>query len=431
MRYGASNPPAPAQTARRLTSLWRQADFMRLWAGQTISGFGSAITGLALPLTAILILRATPREMGLLGAAGTLPALLFGLLAGVWVDRARRRPLLIGAELGRALLLGSVPALAMLRLLRMEYLYVVAFLAGTLALFFDVAITSFLPSVVRREELVEGNSKLQLSGSVTSIAGPGLAGALVQLLTAPLAIAVDALSFLVSGVCLWFMRTPETPPAPARRGNVAGEIGEGWRTLFHHPLLRAMTIGSALGSLAISVQGVVFMLFLTRELGLPPVLQGIILASSGFASLAGTVLAGRVTRRYGPGPAIIGGTLLVSLAMGAVPLAGGPAPAALALLVAAQVLHGIGTPIYSISQVSLRQAITPDRLLGRVNASRRFLVFGIGPLGALLGGFLGETIGLRSTLAVGAGGMALSLAWVVLSPLRTLREQPDFAEQPA
>jgi hypothetical protein len=240
-------------------SLWRHRDFRTLWIGATISNFGSAITRLALPMTAVVTLQASAAQMGMLGAASTLPALLLSLLVGVWVDRVRRRPLLIGADLGRAVLIGAVPLLAMGGMLRMEYLYVVSFLAGVLTLVFDIANTSLLPHLVARDQLVEGNSKLVLSESVASIAGPSVAGSLIQGLTAPLAMLVDAISFLGSALCLSMIHPHENPAARSRSDvSVWQEVGEGVQWIIKTAPLRAMTVSSGLGSLAISMQQTVF-----------------------------------------------------------------------------------------------------------------------------------------------------------------------------
>jgi MFS family permease len=406
-------------------SLWRHRDFRTLWIGAMISNFGSAITSLALPLTAVVTLHASPAQMGVLGAVGTMPALLLSLLVGVWVDRVRRRPLLIGADLGRAVLIGAVPLIALCGILRMEYLYVVSFLAGILTLVFDIANTSLLPHVVSRDQLVEGNSKLVLSDSVASIAGPGVAGSLIQLLTAPLAMLVDAVSFLGSALCLSVIHPHEDTAARARAdASVWQEIGEGLQWIIKTAALRAMTISSGLGSLAISMQQTVFILFVSRELGLEPTSVGIVLASSGIAAVLGALLADKVAKQWGSGPAIIWGTSLVCLSQGIIPLTSGPMPLQMVLLIGAQCLRGLGSPIYNINQLSVRQMITPERVLGRVNASRRFIVFGIRPIGALLGGALGEAIGLRWTFVTATVVMLVGLLYLMSSPLRTLREPP-------
>lgn len=407
--------------------LWRDPEFLKLWISTTISGLGSAVTGLALPLTAILLLSATPTQMGLLGAFAGAPILLVGLLAGVWVDRLPRRAILIAADLGQAMLLTTIPLAATLGLLQMEQLYLVGFLGGTLAVFADVAGTSYLPAVVGRERLVEGNAGIALTGAVASSAGPGLAGLLIQIITAPLALLVDAASFLASAVLRAAMRTDEAPPVPrGERGSVRTEIAEGVRAVFGDPILRAMTISSTIGHLALTVQGTVLVLYLTRDLGLAPAVIGAVFASRGVASLAATAAAGPWARRFGPGSAIIGGTSLVALGALILPAAGVPRIEdtpflTLAVLLLSHTLIGVGTPIYSVSQATVRQQVTQDRLLGRVNASRRVLVFGAAPLGALHAGTLGEVIGLHATLLVGGMLMAAALAWAYASPLRALR----------
>ena len=406
-------------------SLWRHRDFRTLWIGATISNFGSAITRLALPMTAVVTLQASAAQMGMLGAASTLPALLLSLLVGVWVDRVRRRPLLIGADLGRAVLIGAVPLLAMGGMLRMEYLYVVSFLAGVLTLVFDIANTSLLPHLVARDQLVEGNSKLVLSESVASIAGPSVAGSLIQGLTAPLAMLMDAISFLGSALCLSMIHPHENPAARSRSDvSVWQEVGEGVQWIIKTATLRAMTVSSGLGSLAISMQQTVFILFLSRELGLEPTALGIVLASSGIAAVLGAFLADTIAKQWGPGPAMMWGTSLGCLSQGMISLTNGPVLIQMVILISAQCLQGIGSPIYSINQLSVRQMLTPDRVLGRVNASRRFIVFGIRPIGALLGGVLGELIGVRWTLVTATAVMLVGVLYLMYSPLRTLREPP-------
>ena len=414
----------------RWSELWKDPDFLKLWTGQTISVFGSNITLLALPLTAILVLDATPAQMGLLGAAGTLPHLLVGLFAGVWADRVRRRPIMIAADLGRALMLLTVPLAWVLGLLHIEQLYVVAFLAGILTTFFDVGYGSYLPSLVGREHLVEGNSKLHASQSVAEAAGPGLAGALVQLLSAPIVVIVDVVTFVASALALTLIRKPEPEPAPRREGkNLWREIGEGLHIVLSTSLLRSLAVSGVIFVLFQYVLLAVYTLYLTRELGIEPALLGVIFGIGALGALSGAVIAGQTARRFGLGPTIIAAPLLGCVAALLIPLAGGLPSAAVPLLVMAQFLYAFGGPIFTINAVSLRQSISPDRLLGRVNASNRFMVFGVMPVGSLLGGFLGETIGLRPTLAVAALGMLLAFVWLVASPVRSLRELPARAAE--
>jgi MFS family permease len=364
--------------------------------------------------------------MGVLVALEHAPVLLFSLFAGVWVDRLPRRPLMVAAETGRAALLGTIPVAALLGLLRIEQLYVVGFLAGTLKLLFDLASTSFLPSLIGRRDLLEGNTKLQMGSSVMEAGGRVIGGVLVRLVTAPLAIAFDALSFLISGLFASLIRTDE-PPAPEARAAGTGpwhEIAEGMRMLMRTPPIRAMTIAAAIGGFGGAIQQTVFALYLTNELSIGPIWFGIILGTLGAAAFGGTFLAEPTAQRFGPGPALIIGTFFWSSGAVLLALVGPQTAFVLALLGLSQISAGIGRSITSINQISLRQAITPDHLLGRVNASRRLLVFGVIPVGALLGGFLGESFGLRVALFVGAGVQVASFVYTWLSPLRAVRRQP-------
>lgn len=414
----------------RFNGLWRDVNFTKLWAGQAISLFGSQITFLALPLTAVLVLDATPAQMGILMAVEALPSLLIGLFVGVWVDHYRRRPILIVADLGRAVLLGVVPVVAILGLLRIEHLYIVCFLVSVFGLFFGVAHRSFLPSLVGREHLVEANSKLELSNSVAEIVGPGVAGGLVQVVTAPIAIAVDAISFLVSALLLGLIRVPEPVPRPAKQQNIRKEIGEGLELVLRDRLLRS--IAGCLSTLYLfnSVLEAVFILYVSQELGIGAGLLGLIFAGGSVGFLVGALLPRWVIRRFGLGPGMMVGLLLVGLSDLLIPLAGGSiaVAVAVAVLVTAQFFFGLGLVIFNAGQVSLRQAITSDELQGRMNATMSFLAGGVVPLGGLLGGVLGETIGLRPTLLLAALGEMLSVLWLLLSPIRLLREQPVLVE---
>jgi MFS family permease len=408
---------ALSQTSR---TLWSETAFLKLWVGQSISNFGSAITNLALPLTAVVLLHASSGQMGVLRAMLTIPALFMSLLFGVWVDRLRRRPLLIAADVGRMLLLGLIPLAAWLNLLRIEYLYLIGLLVGTLTVLFDIAITSFLPSVVPREALVEGNSKMQQSSTFVSIVGPGAAGALIGLVTAPMAIIVDAFSFLASVLSLWWIRVPEHHmlPGASARASFWQEIREGFHALLRTPVLRDLTIFTALGAFFSTIQQTIFVLFVLNVLKLTTLQLGLVVSSSGIASFLGALLVNRVARHLGPGPTIVLGESLTALGGVLVAAAGGPFAVALLVLICGQAAFGLGTPLYSINQIALRQAMTPAHLLGRVNASRRFLVFGIMPLAALLSGLLGSVFGLRSTLVIGAGGLLFTSLWAFFSSVR-------------
>jgi len=416
----------------RLSGLLRHPDFLKLWTGQSVSLFGSQVTRLALPFVAILSLHATPAQMGILGAVQLAPFLLLGLFVGVWVDRLPRRPILIAADIGRALLLSAIPLMALTHTLRIEYLFIVGFLLGTLELFFDVAYMSFLPSLIEREQLVDGNSMLQMSDSVAQVAGPGLGGALVQVVTAPLAILTDALTFLASAISIIAIGAREEAVQADERRNVWRELREGLKLVIGNPLLRAIGGCTATLNLFANALFTVYMLYCTGPLGLKPAVIGAMFAIGGLSTVAGTLLASRAAGRFGVGPMLIASPFVIGLASLLIPLAGGPPLVAVLLLIAAQVLFGLGRPIFDINQLSLRQAITPARLQGRVNASMLFIMWGVIPIGSLLGGLLGTTIGLRQTLAVGAVGMSLAFIWVLFSPIRGLRRQPpDVAHEAA
>ncbi len=409
--------------------LRRHPEFLKLWTGQTISNFGSAITTLALPLTAVVVLKATPVQMGVLGALAFLPHLVLGLPAGVWVDRWPRRPILILADIGQALLLGSIPVLALLGVLRVEVLYVVAFLTGVLALFADVAATSYVPSLVGRGDLMQANSVSALSHSVSSMAGPALAGGLVQLLSAPIVIALDALSFLLSALFVGIIRAAEPAARRQERRGFRVELSEGLRLVVGDPILRTMIGTASLGAFAGAMQQAVLVLFLVRELGLPPLWLGVIFSAHGIAAILGALFVGPLTERLGPGPALVAGQLGWTIAAILLPVAGGPIVVAVPVLLAAQVLSGLGSLVVRVNQLTVRQALVPDHLLGRTNASRRVLVFGVIPLGSLLGGLLGQTVGLRGALVIGGLGMVLAVVWLARSPVRLLREAPVLGVQ--
>jgi MFS family permease len=414
--------------ASRVSGLWRHPDFMKLWSAETISLFGSAITQLALPLTAISQLNATSAEMGFLNAAQFLPFLLFGLLAGAWIDRRHRRPILIMGDIGRALLLLSIPVAALLHQITIVHLIIVAFLHGVLTLFFDVAYQSYLPSLVNRENLVEGNSKLEVSRAISAIAGPGLAGALIKLFTAPVTIILDSVSFLVSALFLWRIRKPE--PAPEKRGegrHIGHDIVEGLGVVFGNPMLRSIAGSTGTFNLFNMIGFAVLFLFMSRQLELDEAAIGLIFGLSSIGGLLGAMLSDRIAKRFGVGPTIIGSALFGGASLLLIPLA----PAGVAgvlILIVSQFIAAMNGVIYNVNQVSLRQAITPDRLQGRMNASMRFLVWGTMPIGSVIGGFLGDRIGLRETLWVAAIGTTLSFLWVLLSPVRNLSEQPQAVE---
>lgn len=410
-------------------SLWRHADFMKLWTAETISQLGTQVTLLALPLTAILILHASPFEVGLLGSLEFLPFILVGLPAGVWVDRLRRRPILIAGDLGRALTLGSIPVAYELHHLTIWQLYIVAFLTGVLTVFFDVSYQAYLPSLVERDELVDGNAKLEISRSGAQLAGPGLGGLLVQVLKAPVAIFADALSYLWSAFCIFLIRKKEPPVERPAGGHpsMRRDIGEGLRYVWRHPLLRPIAFCTGTSNLFGSIFIAVLVLFAVRELHMRPGLIGLALAIGNVGFLLGAFSAQPIAKRVGIGPAIIGSIGLTSPVWLLVPLA--TPSTSFAILVLSGFITGFGgMAVYNINQVSLRQAITPQRMQGRMNATMRFMVWGTLPIGAFVGGILGNTIGLRPTLWVAAIGGLFAFVPPLLSPVRSLQEIPEYEE---
>lgn len=448
-----SPPPSPvrgrgtADRRRRVgrvgaaTGLWRRPDFLRLWAGQTISVFGTLITGVALPLTAIFALHATPAEVALLSAANVAPGLALGLFAGVWVDRLRRRPILIAADLGRALALGSVPIAALLGALRIEQLYSVALLTSALTVCFNSAYPAYLPSLLARDELVEGNSKLLASASVAEVAGFGLGGALVQALTAPIAIGVDALTYVCSAVTLLLIRQPEPAPAARRSATPAQatsaerppdaapslaspslwrEVGAGLRYTLGAPIPRALAGMSAIMRMCGSIVEVALTLYLVHVLHLAPVVIGLIWGVGGATSFIGAALAQRVMRRLGIGRAILWSVGCAGGFTIFIPLAAGPLWLVIGMLAFQQVGDAFHT-LYDIGGASVLQALTPPHALGRLHATLH-VTQGVAILiGLALGAALGQTIGLRPTLFVAALGMLLAPLVVAISPVPRLR----------
>lgn len=394
--------------------------FGLLWSGQTISTLGSHITGSGIPLIAILVLGAHPAQVGLLAALSALPSLFLGLFVGVWVDRLPRRPLMLLADLARALLLLSVPIAALSGLLHMEQLYIVTVLLSACTICFDTAYQAFLPQVVTREQLVEGNSKLGTSNSLAEMGGPPLAGGLIQSVGAPLAVLFDALSFLVSALSIGLIRPHEIQPvAPAeKREPVWCEIHEGLHTLFGHPLLRKLAVYTTVRTFFGGAFAALYAIYIVRELGMTPALYGVLVALGGAGALVGSLLVPRLTRRFGAKRTLLYGALLHSSLALLTPLAGGPALLMLAMLGISQLIGDIGFELYAINEVSLRQGSVPAHVQGRVSAVMGFLENGVAPLGTVLAGVVSEYMGIRLTLLCGVGGMLLIAAWLAFALTR-------------
>ncbi|MBV8856819.1 MAG: MFS transporter [Acidobacteria bacterium] len=424
MKTGAEGARADSQPVPG--GLWRNADFVKLWLGMNVSFLGTQVSSLAYPLTAVLVLHADTAEMGWLRATGTAASFLVGPFAGVVADRVRRRPILIAADLGSALLAASIPAAFFLGALGMGQLYVVQFLAGTLSICSEVASMAYLPALVRREQLVRANSQLQASSAAISIAGPGLAGVLVQALSAPLVVIFDAVSFILSAACTALVRAPE--PAhdaeTAPRRGVWAEIGEGLRFVYGHAVLRPLAQGIALHFLFVNVIYTLLVIYAVRELGIGPAPLGVVFAALGPGFLVGALLAPRAARRFGPGRVMTYAPLLTVAGMSLVPLARGPLAVAVSMLAAAHFLTACGIQLHGINFVSLRQAVTPHRLQGRMTASFRYVNLLGACLGSLAAGALAERVGMRPTLAVGVCGLLLPFLRLFFSPVRRLREVP-------
>jgi len=412
-------------------TLWRNPDFLKLWTGETVSFFGQRIAQIAIPLTAADTLQAGASQMGLLVSLQYVPYLLVILFAGVWVDRCRRRPVLVAANLGRAVLLALIPLFALLDMLAMRQLYVICFLVGVCSTFFDLAYQAYLPALVKRNELIEGNSKLQLSASVAEISGPGVGGVLVQLVTAPIAIIANALSYMVSVLALLSIRRREPAPPPAGRVALWREIGGGFRIAIGNPYLRACVGEAATYNLMFYIWYAVFVLYCRRDLEISPGVLGLIMSCASVGALAGSLWAGRLADRFGFGRTILGAMLVSCVAFLLVPLAAGTGLAARVLPAAAYLIGGFAVAVSNIHVVSLRQTVTPDRLLGRMNASYRFFIYGTISLGSLAGGYLGEALGLRATLLVGTAGLLVAWLWVLFSPLPGVKRLSDLEEDAA
>ena len=409
-------------------SLSRSPDFVKLWSGYTIAVIGSQITVLALPLTAILVLGASATETGLLVAVRMAPALGLGLLIGAWVDRLPRRPIMVVSDIGSALVIGSVPAAAALGILGLPQLYVVAFLAGVFFIATESARTALVPTIVGRAQLVAANSRLQGSSAVAQVAGPSLAGLLVQALTAPTAMLFDALTFLASAALLARVRVRETVAPRAADSRLWHEIVEGLRWMRGHQIVFRSVVAIALANIEWYGVQAILVVYATRELALPPVLLGIAIAAMGPLSLIGVALVGPLTARWGLGPVMIAALFLETLSRLLLPFASGSPIQAAAVLAVSQALLGLTVPLWTVTSSSLQQAVTPERLLGRVTAATRFVGWAAAPPAAFGAGLLADAIGLRPTLFASAIIAAVAFVYLLASPVRRFRHpEPEPA----
>jgi MFS family permease len=421
--------PVRPRLPRLRGALWHEPEFLKLWAAQTVSVFGDQISLLAIPLVAVLTLDASAAEMGLLTAAAWAPHLLFSLPAGLWVDRAAsRRRVMIVADVARALVLATVPIAVWLDLLTIAQLLAVAFAIGALTVMFDVASGAFFLRVVRREDAVEAQSKMMVSRSASYIAGPSLAGFLVQVATAPLALLADAFSFLGSAAFLRRLRTTEPPPEPPNGESVAERLAGGFRFVLGNPVLRAgIGCTSTINFFNLAFNAILI-LYLADELGLEPGLIGIVFGVGAVGALVGAFVAAPLGRRLGIGPAIVAGSVLFPLGLLLFPLARGPEALVVALLLVGEFVAGVGVMLFDVNQNSLMLLVTPDRMRPRQMATSRFFNYGVRPLGALFGGLLATVIGLRAALWLTGVATLAGVLWLWFSPVRTLHELPQEAD---
>lgn len=427
----------------RTVTLWHHADFLKLWASETISQFGTQFSGFGIPFTALL-LTSNPLDFGILNATGLLAFPLFALFIGVYVDRHHRRRIMVSANIGRGILLGLIPLAAVtgaLRQLGMSLLYTVSFSVGLFTVFFDVSYQAILPSLVERNQLVEGNSRLEASRSTAQVAGPSIAGIAVQILGAPLAIAIDALSYFGSASFLGRIKKEET--VQPRDASVLHDLKEGLAVVLKDTRLRSIAGCTSTANFFSNALFAILILYLVRQLNFTAAVIGLIFTIGSTGAFVGIALSRRLAESVGVGPAIVGSMLLggvgflpyyimsPSLAFpvlnfGSLPLLGtfrldmnG------LLLMLATFTISIGTVVYNINQVSLRQALVPIRLQGRMNASMRWIVWGTIPAGSIAGGILGALLGLRPAIAIAVVGGSLAFLWVLLSPVRSLKKVPE------
>ena len=400
--------------------LWRHPDFLRLWGAQAGSAFGSRITRTALPMIAKSI-GASAGEFAVLGALGVAPGVVVGLFAGGRVDRSPKRPLLIGSDLVRALLILTIPAAAWLGAVSMPQLYVVAAAVGAATTLFQIADNTYLPALVGRDQLVEGNSRLEATEAVAEAAGPGMAGVLVQLLTAPVAVVVDALTYLWSALLLSRIRAPEAPAAAEAGATVRSDVAAGFRACVEHPLVRPALFAEAVAAFSGGFFLALYMVLTLKTLGLSYAAAGLIVSVGGVGALAGPVLAGPLGRRVGTGPALVLSLALGTAANLLVPLAAGAGKLAVPLLVVHQLVGDALLGAYLVLALSLRQRVLPQAVLGRANAAFHVTAGLMLPAGALLAGWLAGAAGVPAALWIGACGGLLAAPALAASPVRRLR----------
>ena len=396
---------------------------MRLWVSETIGAFGRRVTALALPTVAILILNANSFQIGILNGLEDLAFPLFGLLVGVWADRWHRRPMMVYANLGRMIVTASVPVAFLFAALHMYLLFAVAFGTGLFTVFFDIAYQSYLPTLVDRSDLIEANSKLETSQSAALTAGPALAGLLIAAVGAALAIVVDACAYLASAVLIFSIRKSEPSPGQKSKRSFQAELKDGVRAVFGNSILRRIAACTATLNLGSGIFFAVFLLFAYDQLKLSVIAVGFIFGLGSVGFLIGAFSASAIAQRLGLGRTLALSMVISGFGLAAVPLAlyGPPVP----ILTVVWMVSNIFIPVYNINQISLRQAITPDRIQGRMNATMRTFVWGVLPLGSLIGGILGTQFGFVWTMVIGALLSGCGVVWVSFAPVISIRDVPQ------
>ncbi|UCE80776.1 MAG: MFS transporter [Methanobacteriota archaeon] len=406
------------------SDLWRHRDFLNVWAAETISVFGSQFYLVAMPLAAILALDASPADMGLLFAIEMSPFLLVGLLAGVLADRKERRKIMIICDFGRAFTLAVIPVAWYFNTLNWPIMFAVAFAAGVFTTFFDIAYQAYLPVLVKRNQLLDANSKLETSRATSQVAGPGSAGLVVDIVGAPFALIADSVSFVASAILLLRVKKREIIDRMNVHEPVVAEIREGLRIVFSNPTLRGIAGCTSTSNLFGSMSFALMVLFMADSLQLSSIWIGAIFMVGAVGGVTGALISPRFTSRIGLGKAII-----VSAAFSGIPVIAlilAYPSNALIVFMPMMFVAGLLTVIYNVNQVSLRQAITPDHLQGKMNATMRFLVWGVFPIGGLIGGYLGEIFGIKTAILISGIGILFSFIWLTISKVHQIETIPEY-----
>jgi len=425
----------PRPTEPRTTdpeTLWHNPDFMKFWSGEALSLFGTQVTNLALPLTAVMIFNASPQQVGLLRFLQLVPYLFLALVFGVWVDRSRRKPIMLLANVSRMVLIALVPVLSHFHALSITGLLVIACVVGIFSVLFDVSWMSFVPALVRdAKHYIEANQKLGVTQSTTDVAGPGVAGVLIGWLTAPTALVVDAASYLASLASLLWIRTPEpAPPPPAGNRHLGRELADGVRWVFGDRILRPLALVAPFTNFSLTCVWTLFLLYGVRDKGLSPATVGLIFSASSVGGLVGAIISKALIRRFRIG--VLYGASLSGIFAGPllIPLANGSRPMLIATFILSFLITYLGLGVAGVVMISLRQTCTPQSLMGRMTAAFRTLLFGGGALGGLSAGLIGGAMGLRAGLTLVAVCSAGMLVPIALSPVVRLRAMPPPALEP-